>query len=443
MIIKDKIKQIISDFHQRGIPELVDREYNWIAPEGKIFSIIGVRRSGKTFSFYQIIKEILEKGGDLRDVLFINFEDDRLYPVNKNSLSLILEAYYELYPAKKDTTVYIFFDEIQNIDGWQRFARRILDTEKVRVYVTGSSSKMLSKELSTALRGRTAVHEVFPFCFTEYLRYKNISKEAVSSKQKAGIINAFEKYLYIGGFPEIFDVKEDERVNILQEYINLIIYKDLIERHNIKNHALVKYLIKYFLVNTANLFSINKMYNDLKSQGYKVSKDAIFNYLSYLEDAYCFFSVPIYSESIRVRHANPRKIYSVDHGLVTACVWSAKENTGRLLENLIFTHLKRVSPWRGIFYYVTESGREVDFIVLDKGKITALIQSAESMTDAGTMKREIESLLEAMEELKISSGTILTRDEGRIIKTNKKTVKIIPAWEWLLNLKRTPYEKVN
>jgi len=432
MTKKDKIKQIISDFHQRGIPDLVEREHNWSAPAGKIFSVMGVRRSGKTFSFYQIMKEILEKGGDLRDILFIDFEDDRLDPISKDTLSLVLDSYYELYPAKKNTIVYVFFDEIQNVDGWERFIRRVLDTEKVKIYITGSSSKMLSKELSTTLRGRTVAHEVFPFSFTEYLKYKGLSPESVSSKDRVQVINAFQKYLDVGGFPEIFDSEESERINILQGYINLIVYKDLIERHNIKNHALVKYLIKYFLGNISNLFSVNKMYNDLKSQGYKVSKDGIFNYLSYLEDAYCFFPVSIYSDSVRVRQVNPRKIYSVDHGLVTACVWNAKENTGSLLENLLYVQLRRVSPWRGIHYYVTQNGNEVDFVVSEKGKIMSVIQVSETIANKGTMEREIKALDEAMEELGVKSGTIITREEENEIKVGKRIVNVVPAWKWML-----------
>ena len=186
------------------------------------------------------------------------------------------------------------------------------------------------------------------------------------------------------------------------------------------------------LGNVSNLFSVNKMYNDLKSQGYKVSKDGIFNYLSYLEDAYCFFPVSIYSDSIRVRQVNPRKIYSVDHGLVTACVWNAKENTGRLLENLIYVQLRRVSPWRGIYYYVTKNGNEVDFVVLEKGKIKSMIQVAETIADRDTMKREIKALHEAMEAHDIKSGTIITREEENEIKIGKRVVNVVPAWKWML-----------
>lgn len=432
METKKQIKEIISDFHQKQLPAFVDRKFKEEVLPNKVFSIMGVRRSGKTFYFYQLIKEILVKGNSIQSILFMNFEDDRIYPVDKSILPQIIDAYYQLYPSKKDATVYIFFDEIQNIEGWERFVRRLLDTENVRIYVTGSSSKMLSKELSTSLRGRTIAREVFPLDFTEYLRFHKTGPVVKSSRQRAQVIHLFESYLNKGGFPEIVNLSERERVDVLQEYINLIIYKDLIERHNIKNISLVKYLIHYFLTNISNLFSINKLFNDLKSQGYKVSKDALFNYVSYLEDAYCFFSMPIFSTSLKAQQVNPRKIYAVDHGLATASVWKLSQDYGRLLENIVFIHLRRVSPWRGIYYYVTDKGKEVDFIVSDKNKVIALIQVCYSLSSKTSREREIKALSQAMDELKAAKGLILTHSEEETIKLRKKEIMVKPVWEWVL-----------
>lgn len=432
MVEREEIKEIISDFHQRKIPNLTRREIAWKVPANKILSFMGVRRSGKTYSFYQIMDDLIEKGANIQDMLFINFEDDRLFPLDPKDLPILLSAYYELYPQKKDSKVYAFFDEVQNVPGWERFVRRVNDTENIQLYITGSSSKILSKELATTLRGRTIAYEVFPFSFTEYLDFKNIDHKTTSSKQKAKVVNAFNNYLLKGGFPEILDCQENERIDILQEYINLIIYKDLIERHNIQNHALVKYLIQHFFVNISSLLSINKLYKDLKSQGYKASKDSLFNYLSYLEAAYCFFSVPIFSESIRVQHVNPRKIYSIDHGLTTACAWMPRENIGRLLENLIYIHLRRISPWRNIFYYKTKNGSEVDFVVEERGRIISLIQVCATIEEKETRERETKALFEAMDELKISSSIIITRNQNETINKGKKKIHIIPAWRWLI-----------
>jgi uncharacterized protein len=433
---KKQIKEIISDFHQKQLPDFVQREFREKTLPNKVFSIMGVRRSGKTFCFYQLIKEILAENNSIQSILFVNFEDDRLYPVNKSILPEILNAYYELYPDKKNSTVYIFFDEIQNIEGWEKFVRRLLDTENVRIYITGSSSKMLSKELSTSLRGRTIAREIFPLNFTEYLRFHDVAPVVKSSRQRAQVTHLFEAYLNKGGFPEVMGLGERERVDILQEYINLIIYKDLIERHNIKNISLIKYLIHYFLTNLSNLFSINKLFNDLKSQGYKVSKDALFNYVSYLEDAYCFFSVPIFSASLKTRQVNPRKIYAVDHGLATASVWKLSEDYGRLLENIVFIHLRRVSPWRGIYYYLTDKEKEVDFVVTDKNKVITLIQVCYSLDSKASKEREVKALSQAMEELKVKQGLILTYSEEETIKLGKKKVIVKPVWEWALGKMR-------
>lgn len=433
MIKREEIKEIIADFHQRKIPPLTRRETVWKIPANKILSFMGVRRSGKTYSFYQIMDDLIAKGVSIQDILFINFEDDRLSPIDTKDLPILLSTYYELYPQKKDSKVYAFFDEVQNVPGWERFVRRVNETENIRLHITGSSSKMLSKELSTTLRGRTVAYEVFPFSFTEYLAFKNIERKTTSSKDKAQAVKAFNDYLLKGGFPEILDCLENERIDILQEYINLIIYKDLIERHNIQNHALVKYLIQHFFANISSLLSVNKLYKDLKSQGYKASKDTLFNYLSHLEDAYCFFTVPIFSESIRTQHVNPRKIYAIDHGLVSACTWMPRENIGRLLENLVFTHLRRISPWRNIFYYKTEKGSEIDFVIEEKGRVTSLIQVCATLEEKETRERETKALFEAMDELKIKSAIIITRNESETINKGKKKIHIIPAWRWLID----------
>ncbi len=431
-----QIKEIISDFHQKQLPDFVRREFREKTLPNKVFSIMGVRRSGKTFCFYQLIKKIVAEGNSIQSILFVNFEDDRLYPVDKSILPEILNAYYELYPDKKNSTVYIFFDEIQNIEGWEKFARRLLDTENVRIYITGSSSKMLSKELSTSLRGRTIAREIFPLNFSEYLRFHDTAPVSVSSRQRVQVVHLFKRYLNKGGFPEVVGLAERERVDILQEHINLIIYKNLIERHNIKNISLVKYLIHYFLANISNLFSINKLFNDLKSQGYKVSKDAIFNYVSYLEDAYCFFSVPIFSVSLKTRQVNPRKIYAVDHGLATASVWKVSEDCGRLLENIVFIHLRRISPWRGIYYYLTDKEKEVDFVVTDKNKVIILIQVCYSLDSKASREREIKALSRAMEELKVKQGLILTYSQKETINLGKKKIIVKPVWEWALGKAR-------
>ena len=426
------IKEILSDFHEREIPSYTRRMFDLSCPESKIRCLMGIRRSGKTFTFYQLIGDLLEQGIEKERMLFINFEDERLLPLEVSDFSTILNAYYEMYPAFKEKKVFLFFDEIPNIAHWERFVRRIHDTENAEINLTGSSSKLLSREIATSLRGRTLSFEIFPFSFAEYLRFKNISADANSSRGRSLIVNAFESYLHKGGFPETLDCAEEFRVKILQEYFNMILYKDLIERYDIRNHSLVKYLFKSLLANNANPFSVHKFYRDSKSQGYKCSKDTLHNYLSYLEDAYCFSLVSIFSDSQRKRQVNYRKIYAVDHGLITATISARSYNTGRLLETMVHNQLRRTCYADQIYYYKTSSDQEIDFLTLKQGAVRELIQVCEQLTDPATRNREVDSLDLAMQELGLSEATIITRNERDIIAHENRTIHVIPFWAWTL-----------
>ena len=431
---KRTVKEIIRDFHLKELPPLTERSGDFSVPQGKIRSLIGVRRSGKTFLFYQLIKNLLKTGIRKEQILYINFEDERLSPMTKEDLSLIYEVYLELYPHIRQQKVYLFLDEIQNVSGWEKFVRRLHDNENVEISVTGSSSRLLSKELATALRGRTLSFEVFPFSFEEMLNFYNISPDIYSSEGKAYLVNKFEEYLYWGGFPEILKVDQNFKIMILQDYLNLVLYKDLIDRYQIRNQALLKYLLKFLLSNNANPFSINKFFMDVRSQGFKVSKDSIFNYLAYLEDAFWMSLVPIYSESIRKQQVNYRKIYVLDNGLVSANRSTLYFNSGRLLESLVFQQLRRRFNLNQIFYYKTRKNGEVDFLVLNeyKGKM-GLIQVAETISEPATQQRELQALYTAMEELDLSESLIITAHEYATFTQSHLKIQAKPFWDWALS----------
>jgi predicted AAA+ superfamily ATPase len=337
-----------------------------------------------------------------------------------------------MFPAHKTQKVHMFFDEIQNVPNWEKFIRRVHDTENAQINLTGSSSQFLSREIATALRGRTLSYEIFPFSFTEYLAHKNISAGDYSSQTRALIANAFESYLHAGGFPEIADRSEDLRLKILQEYFNLILYKDVLERYNIRNQSLIKYLLKFLLANNANLFSVPKFYDDVKSQGYKCSKDALHNYLFYLEEAYCFSQAPIFSESLRKRQVNNRKIYAIDHGLVTAMTSTRSYNTGRLLETMVYNQLRRKYDREQIFYYKTSAGFEIDFVTLERSQIAELIQVCGQLDVPATKERETRAAFAAMQELNLARATIITRDETETLVDRGKTLHIIPFYRWAI-----------
>jgi len=245
--VKDIFKKLIVDFIERDIKNILPREYNIPLESKKIISLIGVRRSGKSSILFDMINKLREKC-DRDNIIYINFEDDRLYPLELSSLDLLLESYYELYPAKRGEKVYLFLDEVQVVDNWELYVRRVYDTENIHIYVTGSSAKLLSTEIATSLRGRTITYEIFPFSFKEYLQYKEINVNLHSSKSLSFIKNALEDYLVDGGFAETINEEPPVARKILSDYLELIVYKDIVDRYNIKNRSLLKHLIRFLII---------------------------------------------------------------------------------------------------------------------------------------------------------------------------------------------------
>jgi uncharacterized protein len=424
--MKDLFKQLIKESIEKDYPELKERALQVPLDLNKIITIIGARRSGKTHYLYSILEK-LRKTMKRELLVYINFDDDRLFPLEINSLNDFIEGYYEMYPENRNEKVYFFLDEIQNITNWELFIRRIYDKENCHIYLTGSSSKLLSKEIATSLRGRTMVYEIFPLSFSEFLKWKSIKAIEYSIKSQSVVVNAFDQYTTASSLPELFNFPGDAINNVLHEYINMVIYKDLIERYQLSNHYLIKYLVKFLLTNTGNPLSINKMYNDFKSMGLKVAKQSLYQYIDYLEDAYIFYTVPLFTSNLREKNRNPRKIYCVDNGLKELV--SITKDTGRLYENLVFLQLRR--KHREIFYY--KQRQEVDFCYYSETKAIALINVCYSLTDHQTRQREINGLIEAMNALNTKSSVLINNNLDEEITIDDKTIKIIPLWKWLLN----------
>ncbi|MCK5025069.1 MAG: ATP-binding protein [Nanoarchaeota archaeon] len=424
--MKNILKSIIADFHKNELNKFVKRDLKIPLESNKIITIIGVRRSGKTYYLYQTISELLKKTKK-ENIVYINFEDERLN-LKEEDLSLILEAYYELYPDYSNK-LYFFFDEIQNVEGWERFVRRIYDTVTKNIFITGSSSKLLSKEIATSLRGRSITYDMYPLSFKEYLRFNNTDyKDIYSTRGKARINNLFNKYLMQGGFPEVINYDEELRNRILQSYLNVMIYRDLIERYNIRNTYILKLLIKKGISNTAKTFSINKYYNELKSQGIKISKDSLYEFADYIEDCFMLFNLHIYVNSIIKQNLGEKKLYCIDNGLINAVSFKFSDDRGRLLENLVFLELKRRE--KELYYH--KEKQECDFVVLDKMTVVEAIQVTESLDNAKTRKREISGLIDAMKTYKLKKGLIVTANQFEDIKEDGYDIKIRPAWLWLL-----------
>ncbi|MEJ5352670.1 MAG: ATP-binding protein [Melioribacteraceae bacterium] len=423
--MKDIIKTIIKDFHQSELPNFKERNLTIPLNSNKIISIIGSRRTGKTYYLYQIISELL-KTVDKENILYINFEDERLN-LKSEDLRLIIDAYYELYPEKKDS-LYIFFDEVQTIPNWEKFVRRLYDTVTKNIIITGSSSKLLSKEIASSLRGRAIWYELFPLSFSEYLHFLNIdSSDIYSSRNKAKIIKAFSNYLYNGGFPEVVFYDSQLRLKTLQTYLDVMIYRDIIEKYDVKNSLSLRYFIRKCLSNISNTISVNKLFNELKSLGIKISKDTIYDYINYVNDCYLLFIVSIYSESINVQQTNEKKLYCIDTGLVNSVSFKFSQNTGRMLENVVFMQLR--SKGEQVYYHKKKA--ECDFLVHKDDKICAAYQVTTEINKSN-WDREVKGLLEALDIYQLNEGYILTLDQSNDYKEEGKSIKVRPVWKWIL-----------
>ena len=429
--MREILERLIDDFQERRLPDGVQREAR--APElaGKANAVVGMRRAGKTWFCFQRMRELLDTGIVKQCLLYVNFEDERLLPFSSADFQEILDAYYRKFPGLAEQPNYLFLDEVQRIEGWERFVRRVLDSEPLHVWVTGSSSKLLSTEIATSLRGRSLTTEIFPYSFGEFLRAHGEDGDAThfGSKRRATLQHWAAQYLQRGGFPEVQAVERDTALQVLRSYVDVVILRDVIERHRVSNTVALRALIRHVMSAPAARFSVYKFYNTLKSQGVTCTKNDLYAFLDHLGDAFLVYSAPIHSRSQRVRQVNPRKIYAVDTGLLQAMSLPLTEDRGAHLENLVYLHLRR----QGLHpeYYVTHTGAEIDFVWRSDPKSPAqLVQVCWSLKDPRVRTRELGALREAMRELRVKRGVVVSwldevaSDDG---------IEVVPAWRWLLS----------
>ena len=427
------LEHLIGSFHERPLPALTKRDARLPALTGKIDVVIGMRRSGKSWRLYQAMQELLEAGLPKTRLLYLNFDDERLHPIEASDLRLIPEVYYRLYPEHKSERCHFFFDEIQNVPGWERFVRRLLDTENVQLTLTGSSATLLSREIAGALRGRGLAAELFPFSFAEMLRHEGRDPHlpsAVGDRLRAMLSNRLRDYLVSGGFPEVQGLEAPLRVRILQEYVDVVILRDVVERHNVGNLPPLRRLIRTLLSSPATPFSVNRFHNDLKSQGIASGKNTLHDHLAHLTDAYLVESVSIDSRSERQKQVNPRKIYPIDPGLAQDFRHAPGIDRGRLLETLVYLDLRRRDA--KVTYLRTDDGYEVDFLARSDEAEVLPIQVTESLADPAVRERELRALRAALEERNLPRGVIVTLDEEDQVDAGTRRVDVIPAWRWLL-----------
>ena len=428
----EMLKEMILDNQEKELKTGVIRDLEISRLEGKATICIGVRRCGKSTYGYQLMEKLMKSGVKRENILYINFFDNRLHNLDSESLSKVTEAYFSIYPENKTEKIYCFFDEIQEVDGWESYVERILRTENCEVFITGSSAKMLSKEIATQMRGRALSWELFPFSFKEFLSFKGLEvKKNYTTKERLMIQNAFSEYWESGGFPEVAGLKKDLRIKIHQEYFNAILFRDVVERYDISHPKALTDLAQWLIDNNSSLYSINKLTGYLKSLGYSVPKSSVSDYMEYFEDAFFLFTLKKYDSSLARKNMNPKKIYCVDHSFAASVSSGVLVNTGHLLENLVFTSLRRKTS--DLHYYKTQTGKEVDFIAkVDRSELS-LVQVSHSLADPQTRKRELTSLGEAMKEMNLDHGTVVTTSEEETIDVESGTISVVPIWRFLLN----------
>jgi predicted AAA+ superfamily ATPase len=405
----------------------------------KSITITGPRRSGKTFFLNQTADALGAKTQRKR-VLFASLDDDRLFPVALQDLDRLVKVYYEMYPELEDERCYFFFDEIQAVTGWELFIRRLLDTRNVMVFISGSSSKILGGEIATSLRGRTLGYELFPFSIFEFFAARNHAVENpahLTSKEESRTRHLLGENLRFGGFPEVVLAERDIKEKILAEYCQTMLYRDIVERHGIRNLSAVRIFMKLMMTGYAKEFSVNKMYSFLKSQHFNIAKTSLYEYLEWFNDALAVFPLRKFSRSIKESEQSIPKLYVSDTGFtVPYSVGDVDRDIGRRMENAVFMHLKRsgYAENSGLFYYKTRNGKEVDFVQKGRQGIEALIQVCYDVSNSDTRRRESEALLEASKELGCKKCLVITWD----YEEPGREISYLPLWKYLYRSRKVP-----
>lgn len=413
---KDSIKYLIS-YYQDFVSGITFEMRQYELEPSANYVFVGLRRAGKSYLMYQHIHSLLAAGHSIEEILYFNFEDDRIDIFNVSELDLIKTCYEEMYGHRP----IFFLDEIQNIKGWEKFARRLADTG-CRVYITGSNAKMLSSEIATTLGGRYLIKNVYPFSFNEYLSFRKVDmadKNAIY-KYRSGIMRSFEEYFYGGGLPETLLMK-DKR-SWISSLFNKIFFGDLVARHQIRNDFALKLMIRKLAESVKQPTSYNRIANIVSTAGKKISVDTVIDYIAYLRESWLILPFENLSARLSERESN-KKYYFVDNGLLGLFLIDA--NTS-LLENIVAISLRKQYE-DNVFFY--NKNIEVDFVVPDDG---LAIQVAYSLADPTTEKRETDALMKFNAIMPMRQLIIITKDEEMVIEKDGTVINVLPVWKWLL-----------
>ena len=416
---KEVIKTVIAD-NQAEIPrhQVIHRDFSFEDFGNYVFT--GIRRAGKSYLLYQHIQQLLAEGKGWDEILYINFEDERLGGMAKEDLNLLVETHLEMYGKRP----FLFLDEIQNIEGWEKFARRMADA-KYRVYITGSNAKMLSSEIQTALGGRYINVDVYPYNFAEYLTANQMTISPTTlyaTESRAAVMRYFDDYFHFGGFPEgaKLKAKRDYLTSVYQK----IYLGDIATRHAVSNTFALRVLFKKLAESVKQPVSFSRLTNIISATGVKVGKSTVINYMEYAKDAWLVTPVQNIAGKIVEKETTP-KYYFTDNGILNLFLLDAET---ALLENLVaITLLRKYGREDAVFFY--NRNIEVDFYLPDE---ETAIQVCYSLSDAETVERETKALVSLNKVLPCKELLIITRNEERHIETDGKQIRAVPIWKWLL-----------
>ena len=402
----------------------------------KAIAVIGMRRSGKTSYLWQCLADRLAAGSPRESLLMLGLEDDRLEGIQASDLAWLTEEYFSLYPDFRDQRIVTFFlDEIQTVPGWEVFVRRLIDTEKMDLFLSGSSAKLLSREVATSMRGRALEVVIYPFSLREVLRHIGAEPtkpwDRLPKAARSKLDNQLRHYLVEGGFPEAQGIAVRDRMALLSGYVDVVVLRDIIERHAISNPLALRWMQRQLLGNPAGMFSVQKYHDALKSQGVPVGKDSLHAYLAHFEDAFLIRTVSLHTASERQRMVHPRKAYPIDPALIQLYERTGRSNIGHALETIVLIELQR----RGyeVGYVLTREGWEVDFLAIGITQPSLLIQVCADVSDASTWEREMRALVSAAADHPDAIPLLITLDTTPPKLVIPTPARWMPAVQWLLD----------
>jgi predicted AAA+ superfamily ATPase len=403
---------------------------------GKVTAVVGMRRAGKTTFLHQIRHERLASGTPRTHLPYVNFEDERLAELEGSQLGFLLEEYgRNVADATRHGPVTWCFDEIQLVPGWERFVRRMLDEGGVEVLVTGSSAALLSREIATSLRGRAWEVPLFPFSFTEMLAHREITipndARFITAAERSQIEHHFLEWLKVGGFPEAQTLDIDSRRQLLRDYVDVAMLRDVVERHGVSNVHGLRWMVRHLLGNAASPFSVEKFHARLKNEGVAISRDTLHHFLGYLEDCFLVRVIWLEAASERQRMVNPRKVYPVDMGLIPLFDPAGRANLGHALETAVLIELQRRRC--DVTYVRTAEGSEVDFMARLPNGSMELIQVCADASTAETAARELRALEAAGRQYPKATCRLLTLTWDTAPAETAEGILIQPVYEWILN----------